>query len=86
MNDEALQRAFWLEGFADYLALEAGSSRHTVEAYLRDVRRLALYAVTYRAERPEAVTPRLVRDFVYHLKDIGLASSSIRRPISAIRT
>jgi integrase/recombinase XerD len=86
VNDEALQRAFWLEAFADYLALEAGSSRHTVEAYLRDVRRLALYAVTYRAERPEAVTPRLVRDFVYHLKDIGLASSSIRRQISAVRT
>jgi integrase/recombinase XerD len=42
--------------------------------------------MTYQAPRPDAVTPRLVRDFVYHLKDLGLAPTSIRREISAIRT
>ena len=34
-------RDFWLEGFRDYLALESGHSANTVEAYLRDLRRLA---------------------------------------------
>jgi integrase/recombinase XerD len=29
---------------------------------------------------------RLVRDYVYHLKDLGLAAASIRRNVSAVRT
>jgi integrase/recombinase XerD len=81
-----LDRAFWLEGFADYLALEAGNSPHTVDAYLRDIRRLATWALAHRVREPGEVSPRLVRDFVYHLKDLGLASASIRRQISAVRT
>jgi integrase/recombinase XerD len=32
------------------------------------------------------VTSRNLREFVYHLKDVGLSPSSIRRNISAIRT
>ena len=86
MKQEEIDRAFWVEGFGDYLALEAGNSRNTVESYLRDVRRLTLYAVAHRARRPDQVTPRIVRDLVYHLKDLGLAPASIRRQISAIRT
>jgi integrase/recombinase XerD len=77
---------FLLEGFTDYLNLEVGSSRNTVENYKRDVIRLAAFAVLHGAAGPAAVTPELLRTFVYHLKDLGLASSSIRRQISAIRT
>jgi integrase/recombinase XerD len=32
------------------------------------------------------VTPRTLRDYVYHLKDLGLAASSIRRNVSAVRS
>ena len=42
-------RAFWLEGFRDYLTLEAGHSPHTVENYQRDLRRLAEFARIARA-------------------------------------
>jgi integrase/recombinase XerD len=86
MTGEELDRAFWLEGFADHLALEVGSSRHTVEAYLRDVRRFVHHAGGAGATDPGAVTARLVREFVYQLKDLGLATSTIRRQISALRT
>lgn len=81
-----LDRAFWVEGFQDYLAFEAGSSAHTVDNYVRDVRRLATYALSRGAREPIVVTPRILRDFVYHLKDLGFAPSSIRRQVSAIRT
>jgi integrase/recombinase XerD len=81
-----LDRAFAIEGFRDFLALEAGSSRHTVTNYTRDVRRLAEYASQRGVDGPEAVTPRRLREFLYHLKDLGLAPSSIRRHISSIRT
>jgi integrase/recombinase XerD len=86
MTERDLAGAFWLESFADYLTLEAANSRNTVDAYLRDVRRLAEWAVAHRAAGPDRVSARLLRDFVYHLKDLGLASSSIRRQISAVRT
>jgi len=81
-----LTRAFWLEGFAEYLNVEAGNSGNTVQAYLRDVRRFARYAIDRRVEGPAAVTAPQLRDFVYQLKDMGLAPSSIRRQISALRT
>jgi integrase/recombinase XerD len=86
MTGPEIPEAFHLREFGDYLKLEAGSSRNTVEAYLRDVRRLAEWSLAHRADRPDRVTARLLRDFIYHLKDMGLAASSIRRQLSAVRT
>jgi len=85
-RDDGTSRAFWLEGFRDHLALESGHSAHTVTNYGRDLDRLAAYAASRGITRPDRVTPAIVRDFVYHLKDLGLAATSIRRQISAIRT
>jgi integrase/recombinase XerD len=81
-----LERAFALEQFRDYLALEAGRSAHTVEHYARDIRRLAEYAASRGGRRPEDVTTAQLREFVYALKDLGLAPATIRRQVSAVRT
>ncbi|UCD24563.1 MAG: site-specific tyrosine recombinase XerD [Gemmatimonadota bacterium] len=81
-----IDRAFWVEAFEDYLSLELGSSGHTVLNYARDIRRLASYAISRGIQDPETITPQLLREFIYHLKDVGLAPSSIRRQVSAIRT
>ncbi len=83
---EALARAFQLERFRDYLALEAGNSPHTVENYLRDVRRLAEYGASKGIRAPAEVTAAQLREFIYFLKDLGLAATTIRRQISALRT
>jgi integrase/recombinase XerD len=83
---DATARAFWLEGFRDFLALEAGSSPHTVESYGRDLARLVAFAVSRQVDGPADLSAKHIRDFVYQLKDLGLAPSSIRRQISAIRT
>ena len=79
-------RAFHLERFQDYLALEAGNSRNTVASYLRDIIRLADYATSHRVRAPEHLSSAQLREFVYFLKDLGLAATTIRRQISAIRT
>jgi integrase/recombinase XerD len=79
-------RAFLVEGFQDYLGFEAGNSAHTVAGYTRDLRRLAEYAVSCGVKTPESLTPKVLREFVYHLKDLGLAPASIRRQISTVRT
>ncbi|MEX2155253.1 MAG: site-specific tyrosine recombinase XerD [Gemmatimonadales bacterium] len=79
-------QAFHLERFQDYLALEAGSSNHTVTSYLRDVARLAEYAVSHGAKAPDQLSAARLREFIYFLKDLGLAATTIRRQISAVRT
>jgi integrase/recombinase XerD len=86
MLDEAAARRFQLTRFADFLTLEHGTSPRTLEAYGRDVARLAEFAQLKGAPTPVDITTRLLREFVFHLKDIGLAPSSIRRSISATRT
>jgi integrase/recombinase XerD len=83
---QALARAFRLEQFRDYLALEAGNSANTVENYLRDVRRLAEYGASKGIRTPADVTAAQLREFIYFLKDLGLAATTIRRQVSALRT
>ena len=78
--------AWSLERFRDYLALEAGNSGNTVASYLRDVTRLAEYATSHGAKSPEQLSAARLREFIYFLKDLGLATTTISRQISAIRT
>ncbi len=85
-SSSPVARAFHLERFRDYLALEAGNSRHTVASYLRDITRLSEYATPRGAKAPEQLSAAQLREFIYFLKDLGLAPTTIRRQISAIRT
>ncbi|MEO7083133.1 MAG: site-specific tyrosine recombinase XerD [Gemmatimonadaceae bacterium] len=86
MVDEGAALRFHLDRFGDFLTLEQGTSPLTLEAYRRDVERLVEFARAKTVQGPADITPRLIRDFVYSLKDLGLAPSSIRRNISAVRT
>ena len=81
-----IDRDFWLESFRDFLALESGHSANTVEAYLRDLRRMGDFAVSRGIRDPARLTRVQLREFVFLLKDLGLSPSSIRRSVSAIRT
>lgn len=84
--DSEAERAYVLEPFADYLTLERSASPATREAYRRDVERFVIYVKTRGAVAPAGVAARLLREYVYHLKDLGLAAASIRRNVSAVRT
>ena len=81
-----LDRQFNLVQFQDYLALEAGNRAATVESYLRDLRRMAAFAELHGVTDPGAVDLKLLRKFVFSLKDLGLSVATIRRQVSAIRT
>ncbi|MEO7712711.1 MAG: site-specific integrase [Gemmatimonadaceae bacterium] len=79
-------RGFLLARFTDYVALEQGLSPRTQEAYARDLHRFAEYAEANGIAAPSDITARALREYVYHLKDLGLAPASIRRNVSAVRT
>jgi integrase/recombinase XerD len=83
---EARGRRFLIPRFLDFIALEEGLSRLTQNAYEKDLTRFAEYADTKGTLAPLDVTARLLREYVYHLKDLGLSPASIRRNVSAIRT
>ena len=73
------EQRFLLEGFRDFLSLEAGHSPLTVESYLRDLTRMVWFAELKNVRTPSQVTRGFLRDFIYALKDLGLESSTIRR-------
>jgi integrase/recombinase XerD len=85
-GDDAVERAFLLARFTDYIALEQGLSPRTQEAYARDLHRFAEFATARGIGGPVEVTAPALREYIYHLKDLGLSPSSIRRNVSAIRS
>lgn len=83
---DAVPAAFRLDAFAAYLTLERGAARNTVASYRRDLEHLAQFLATRRVTAPERATAAQLRDFMFHLKDLGLAATSIRRHVSATRS
>jgi integrase/recombinase XerD len=77
---------YLLERFADFLAFERGLSDRTLEAYRRDLARLIAFLEARGATGAGDVTHVHLREWVYDLKDAGLAPTSIRRAQSAVRT
>jgi integrase/recombinase XerD len=84
--DDAVARAYYIERFDDFLALEQGASVQTSRAYKLDIARFVTYASIKGAKAPAGIGARMLREFVYHLKDLGLSPASIRRNVSAVRT
>jgi len=78
--------SFHLERFQDYLAFERGLSPRTLDAYGRDTERLRGFLEARGRAAPGEATGRDLREFTYHLREQGLAATSIRRALSAIRT
>jgi len=79
-------RSFYTERFDDFLALEQGASVQTSRAYKLDITRFVTYVSVKGASSPNEIGAKMLREFVYHLKDLGLSPASIRRNISAVRT
>lgn len=80
------QPAFRFEQFQDYLTYERGLSARTVAAYTRDLNRWHAFVVGLGVHDPAKVDARQMREWVFSLKDGGLAPTSIRRAQSALRT
>lgn len=75
-----------IRGFKSYLQLEKSLSDLSVEAYLRDVQKLKVYAEEeLKGAGPESIDLTTFQHFLSHQYDLGIAASSQARLISGIK-
>jgi len=76
-----------INGFKAYLLLERSLSENTIDAYLRDVGKLAEFLALAEYDlSPEKLTVDHLSQFLHSLNDLGLGARSQARLISAIKT
>ncbi len=71
-----------LKRFLNYLAVEKGLSRNTLESYERDLRK---YFTFMEKKGPDDIIGQDVRDFLSRLFEDGMAAPSAARCLSAVR-
>ncbi|WP_347158255.1 site-specific tyrosine recombinase XerD [Pontibacter chitinilyticus] len=72
--------------FEQYLRLEKSLSGHSVEAYLRDVRKLVDFLdMKHLQVAPERITPAILREFLQWVNKLGMTPHSQARTLSGIR-
>jgi integrase/recombinase XerD len=76
MEEELLKR------FLNYLAVEKGLAKNTLESYARDLRRYLLFMKT---KGPDEVAQADIAFFMAHLSSLGVSTPSAARSLSAIR-
>ena len=75
-----------LDHYMNYLAVERGLARNTLDAYGRDLARYLEYLEKQDIKALEEITPVVVLRFLSHLKESGLAARSRARTLAALRT
>jgi integrase/recombinase XerD len=76
MEEELIKR------YLNYLAVEKGLARNTLESYARDLRR---YVQGIQAKGPDEITPSDVASFMARLSSEGTSPRSIARSMAAVR-
>jgi integrase/recombinase XerD len=76
-----------LNGFISYLTLEKGLSSHSIEAYERDVRRMAAFMYKdLSISSPVKVEPKDIEQFIHVLNEVEISQRSQARMLSGIRS
>jgi integrase/recombinase XerD len=74
-----------LDFFLDYLTFERGLSQSSVQVYLQAVERFVEWAEVEGIEDLATLRHPEIRQYLFHLKDLGRAASTVRVSLSAIR-
>lgn len=74
------------KGFKSYLQLEKSLSAHSVQAYLHDIELLTQFLQSQNTMvSPADVTLQHLQDFLKHIAELGMSSTSQARIISGIK-
>jgi integrase/recombinase XerD len=80
MNDQ-------IQDFLQYLVVERGLSRNTIESYKRDLTQYSHYlSKVDQLVSAEEISRNSIISYLHHLKDGGKASSTVARNIASIRS
>ncbi len=75
-----------ISGFRSYLQLERSMSVHSVDAYIRDIRKLAEYLTLHEPDvNPAQLHHEHLHRFIIYINDLGLGDRSQARILSGIR-
>lgn len=72
-----------LSHFLNYISIEKGLSKNTIESYARDLKKLASY---FEDKNPSDITRRDILQFLSFLNKEGLSPVSVARNIVALRS
>jgi integrase/recombinase XerD len=75
----------YLDLFMNYIAVERGLARNTLEAYGRDLGRYLEFLAGQKIDTPGGITPPVVVRFMVSLKAAGLSPRSQSRALAAVR-
>lgn len=73
-----------IKGFKSYLQIERSLSDNSVQAYIRDIKKFANYAIPLKLNELK-IQRESISDFLAELKDDGIAARSQSRIISGIK-
>ena len=74
-----------IQAFGHYLSIERGLSGHSLEAYIRDIRKLATYLSPLQTSVID-VKENQILDFLKDLHQLGIEASTQSRCLSGIRS
>lgn len=75
-----------VDGFIAHLGTERGFSEHTVRSYGSDLAQLVAFASERGATQPGELDLELLRDWLWHSSQRGLAKSTLARRAAAVRS
>jgi integrase/recombinase XerD len=85
-ESKAINWTAYIKGFEAYLIMEKSLSKHSIEAYLRDVEKFYQYLDLHKIHlMPENVKLKHVESFIMYLSDLGLSEKSSARILSGIK-
>ena len=75
-----------VKNFIFYLSVEKGLAQNTLDSYQRDLKKFTQYLKQHNIADVEAIARRIVSNYLYEQKELGLSSSTISRNIASIRS
>ena len=74
-----------IDEYLNYLSVEKGASRNTIDGYSRDLNRYAAFVGDLGIRDTEKIGTEEVISYLAHLKGGGLAANSVNRALAALR-
>ena len=75
-----------VQEFLNFITVERGLSRNTIDAYERDLRQFSAYLTNSGIEGPAQVQAQTLVSYLRHLQQENLKAASVTRKLAAIRS